>query len=129
MRRGNKARFLLNTLKKTPSWGSPLLVLIQFFGSGVGVVAYLSLSGGGGWGGRLFEAGHLLTFPAFRMGAYSRWELIRGWALIRINTVVHSSDLAWISLVHLDEVLIWLSFRKIYVSFSKTKINVPPTMS
>ena len=84
MRRGNKARFLLNTLKKTPSWGSPLLVLIQFFGSGVGVVAYLSLSGSGrevGWGGRV------LTFPAFRMGAYSRWALIRGWALIRINTV------------------------------------------
>ena len=54
------------------------------------VVAYLSLSGSGkevGWGGRLFEAGRLLTFPAFRMGAYSRWALIRGWALIRINTV------------------------------------------
>ena len=44
---------------------------------------------GGGWGrgGRLFEAGRLLTFSAFRMGAYSRWALIRGWALIRINTV------------------------------------------
>ena len=40
-----------------------------------------------GWGGRLFEAGRLLTFSAFRMGAYSRWVLIRGWALIRINTV------------------------------------------
>ena len=40
-----------------------------------------------GWGGRLFEAGRLLTFSAFRMGAYSRWALIRGWALIRINTV------------------------------------------
>ena len=54
------------------------------------VVAYLSLSGSGreaGWGGRLFEAGRLLTFSAFRMGAYSRWALIRGWALIRINTV------------------------------------------
>ena len=38
-------------------------------------------------GGRLFEAGRLLTFAAFRMGAYSRWALIRGWALIRINTV------------------------------------------
>ena len=51
----------------------------------------LSLSGkgegGGGCGGRLFEAGRLLTFSAFRMGAYSRWALIRGWALIRINTV------------------------------------------
>ena len=35
---------------------------------------------------------------------------------------VHSSDLAWISLVHLDKVLAWLSFRKICVlkaSFSK----------
>ena len=40
-----------------------------------------------GGGGRLFEAGLLLTFPASRMGAYSRWALIRGWALIRINTV------------------------------------------
>ena len=41
-----------------------------------------------GWGGCLFEAGRLLTFSAFRMGAYSRWALIRGWALIRINTVL-----------------------------------------
>ena len=51
--------------------------------------AYLSLIGRGrGWGGRIFEAGRLLTFSAFRMGAYSRWALIRGWALIRINTVI-----------------------------------------
>ena len=46
---------------------------------------------GGLWGAgeRLFEAGRLLTFPASRMGAcaYSRWALIRVWALIRINTV------------------------------------------
>ena len=51
----------------------------------MGLVAYLSLSGSGrevGCGGRL------LTFSAFRMGAYSRWALIRGWALIRINTVL-----------------------------------------
>ena len=57
----------------------------------MGVVAYLSLSGSGrevGWGWRLFEAGRLLTFSTFRMGAYSRWALIRGWALIRINTVI-----------------------------------------
>ena len=62
-------------------------------GSGKGVEGWrcLSLSGKGGGGvgcgGRLFEAGRLLTFSAFRMGAYSRWALIRGWALIRINTV------------------------------------------
>ena len=42
---------------------------------------------GRGGGGRLFEAGRVLTFSAFRMGAYSRWALIRGWALIPINTV------------------------------------------
>ena len=40
-----------------------------------------------GWGGRLSEAGRLLTFSAFGMGAYSRSALIRGWALIRMNTV------------------------------------------
>ena len=40
-----------------------------------------------GWGGRLFEADGLLTLSAFKMDAYSRWALIRGWALIRINTV------------------------------------------
>ena len=54
--------------------------------------AYLSLSESErevGWGGcgRLFEAGRLLTFSTLRMGAYSRWALIRGWAPIRINTV------------------------------------------
>ena len=36
----------------------------------------------------LFVGGRLLTFSTFRMGAYSRWALIRGWALIRINTVL-----------------------------------------
>ena len=45
------------------------------------------MRGGGGGGGRLFEAERLLTFSAFRMGAYSRWALIQGWALIRMNTV------------------------------------------
>ena len=50
--------------------------------------------GGGGvdGGGRLFEAGRLLTFPTFRVGAYSRWALIRGWALNRINTVIFLSE-------------------------------------
>ena len=40
-----------------------------------------------GGGGPLFEAGHLLNFSAFGMGAYSRW------ALIRINTVIN--ELSW----------------------------------
>ena len=42
---------------------------------GVGVGALLSLSGIGrevGWGRLLFEAGRLLTFSAFRMGANSK---------------------------------------------------------
>ena len=52
--------------------------------------AYLGLIGRGrGWGGHLLEAGRLFTFSAFRMGAYSRWALIQGWALIRINTGIH----------------------------------------
>ena len=42
--------------------------------------AYLSLIG-------RRRGGRLLTFSAFRMGAYSRWALIRGWALIQINSV------------------------------------------
>ena len=50
---------------------------------------YLGVGGGDG-GGRLFEAGRLLTFPTYRVGANSRWALIRGWALNRINTVLDS---------------------------------------
>ena len=51
---------------------------------------WVSVGVGGKWDGdgRLFEAGRLLTFSAFRMGTYSRWALIRGWALVRINTVI-----------------------------------------
>ena len=45
--------------------------------------------GGGGGDGRLFKAGRLLTFPTYSVGAYSRWALIRGWALNRINTVTY----------------------------------------
>ena len=63
----------------------------------MGLVTYLSLSWSGrevGWGGRLFESGHLLTFSAFRMGAYSRWALIRDWALLRINTVSRINKLS-----------------------------------
>ena len=76
-------------MKKTPSSGKSLISTYSV----LGVVANLSLSGSGRkvwWGGRLFEAGRLLTFSAFSLGAhggYSRWALIRGRALIRINTV------------------------------------------
>ena len=51
------------------------------------------MSKGRGWGrgGHLFEAGRLLTFSAFRMGAYLRWAIIQVWALIRINTVSPAS--------------------------------------
>ena len=35
----------------------------------------------GGGSGRLFEAGCLLNFSTFRVGTYSRWALIQGWAL------------------------------------------------
>ena len=54
-----------------------IFYLFIFLGGGVGV-----------GGGCLFNAGHLLTFPTYRVGAYSRWALlIRGWALNQINTV------------------------------------------
>ena len=43
--------------------------------------------GGGGWGGRLFEATRLSTFPPYRMGAYWKWAQIRGWVLNQINSV------------------------------------------
>ena len=45
---------------------------------------------GWGGGGGLFETGCLLTFSAFRMDAFSRKTLIRGWALIRIITVSYT---------------------------------------
>ena len=41
--------------------------------------------------------------------------------------IVHSSLLAWISLVHIDKVLVRLRFRKVYVlngSFSKTFLQI-----
>ena len=65
---------------KTPSSGKYLISTYSIFFSCVWEEE-------AGRGGRLFEAGRLLTFSASRMGAYSRWTLIRGWALIRINTV------------------------------------------
>ena len=60
--------------------------------------AYLSLIGRRR-GGRLFEAGRLLTFSDFRMGAYSRWALIRGRALIRINTLL-AAEVTFIPVLH-----------------------------
>ena len=66
-----------DTLKKTPSLGKFLISTYSIFG---------------GWqgngGGHLFKAGRLLTFSAFRMDVYSRWALIRGWALIRIYVYI-----------------------------------------
>ena len=49
------------------------------------------MEGRRGGGGCLFEAGRSLNFSAFRMGAYSWWALIRGWALILINTLIENS--------------------------------------
>ena len=79
-RRCNKARFLWNTLQKTPS-------------SGKSLINTYSILGGWGGAGRLFEfeweweGGGEGAY--LRLGAYWRWALIRGWALIRINTVVY----------------------------------------
>ena len=75
---------------------SPLSSLVSAYsflggsrGNGVGV--YLSLSGSGR------ELGGV-GWALMRLGAYSRWALIRGWALIRINTVnVRTSGHALVS--------------------------------
>ena len=78
-------------MKKTPSSGKSVISTYSIFGGWGGVGRLFEFEWeweGSGVGGRLFEAGRLLTFSAFRMGAYSRWALIRGWALIRINTVI-----------------------------------------
>ena len=70
------------SVKYSPSSGKSL----------ISTYSLIRLAGERGWGGggRLFETGRLLTFSAFRMGTYSRWTLIRGWALIRINTVSYT---------------------------------------
>ena len=60
-RRSSKARFLSNTLKKTPSSGKSLISTYSILGG-------CERKGGGG--GRLFDPRRLLTFSAFRMGAY-----------------------------------------------------------
>ena len=86
-----------NTLTKTPSSGKSLISTCSIFWGwegkcgGVGVSALFSLTGNRRecvGGGRLFEAGRLLPFSAFRTAAYSRWALMRDWALIRIKTVL-----------------------------------------
>ena len=63
---------------------------------------------GGVGGGRLFEGGCLLTFSALG------WTLIRGWALIRINTVYLSmaSGLIWYLFVKksVNQLYILISF-------------------
>ena len=51
------------------------------------LILYFFLGGGGG-DGRLFEAGRLLTFPAYRVGAYSRWALIRGGRLFEVGRLI-----------------------------------------
>ena len=74
------------------------------------------MRGGGGGGGRLFEAERLLTFSAFRMGAYSRWALIRGWALIRINTVLGIFNTIKLTLLlYLSLLALWLFSRSIAI--------------
>ena len=86
----------VSTLKKSPFSAKSVIstLIFNFFGrwereGGVGwgwALIWVWVGGGGAGVG----VGGLLTFSAFRIGAYSRWALIRGWALIRINTVIAS---------------------------------------
>ena len=74
----NKARFLWRKLRPRGSLLLEFIIKLKWVGWQWALI-WVWLGGGGG--------GRLLTFSAFRTGAYSRWTLIRGWALIRINTV------------------------------------------
>ena len=66
--------------RKPPSSGKSLIRTRRLSWVGWGwALIWVWLGGGGGR--------RLLTFSALRMGAYSRWAVIRGWALITINTV------------------------------------------
>ena len=44
-------------------------------------------------GGELFEAGRVLPFSAFRVGAYSSWALNRGWARNRVKYDIQRSQI------------------------------------
>lgn len=63
MRRCNKARFLHNSLKKTPSLGKSVIRTYSIFLGGVG---RLEVQEGWGWGKHLFEVG-----ANSGLGAYS----------------------------------------------------------
>ena len=56
--------------------------------SGTPLVHFSFLGGGSG---RLYKTGYLLTFPTYRVGAYSRW------ALNRIKTVNYEVNLPFFS--------------------------------
>ena len=75
-RRCNKVRVSVKCSEENSVFGRVSLLLI---------ISYLSLCG------REWGEGGRYNFAAFRMGAYSRWALIRVWALIRINTVFNLS--------------------------------------
>ena len=112
-RRSNKARFLLkyaeeNFLFREVSyyWLIQFQFQYQYHSSGWGGGGRLVwLGGAGGGGGRLFGAGclfgagRLITISALRIGAFSRWALIRGWALIAINTVYERVEKCVISVL------------------------------
>ena len=63
------------------------VVLIQFLRGG------WEREGGWGEGGRLFEFEWERKGDGVGVGAYSRWALIQGCALIRINTVLNETYL------------------------------------
>ena len=112
-RRCNKARFLKNTLKKTPSSGESIIstysisisLLLKSISEFSGAASLMCDMVTGGGRGRLFEAGRLLTFSAFRMGAYLRWALIRGWAFIRIITVTELAP------IRLPLIIMWVNLN------------------
>ena len=74
--------------KSETNFGTQFQLTLLSLYAGLVKKCFLLGGGGGGWSGRLFEGGRLLTFWTFRVGVYSRWALIRRWAVNRINTVL-----------------------------------------
>ena len=78
------------------------------------------MGSGGGWGG-VGWAGRLLTFSAFRMDAYLRWALIRGWALIRIKLHTCNVHLSRLDSIQMKHIILLCNIR--------IMINVPYLVS
>ena len=55
----------------------------------------------------------LLTFSAFRMGANSRWALIRGWALIQLRYLFSKNGIGGQKNLQIEEAYCQTTFKHV----------------